>query len=105
MARQVVWTEAAADDLDAAAAYIAKDSVGYAATFVENVLVGAGSLAEMALRGRRVPEARDATVREVYVGSYRLIYQVAGPEVFVLALVHARRDLPSGLKARAGRRR
>jgi toxin ParE1/3/4 len=47
----------------------------------------------MAERGRRVREIRDASLRELLVGSHRLIYEVAGEDVYVLALVHGARDL------------
>jgi plasmid stabilization system protein ParE len=37
MAREVVWTEPAWGDLVAAADHIARDSVNYAATFVQEI--------------------------------------------------------------------
>ncbi len=44
MAREVVWTDPAWDDLEAAAEYIARDSAYYAATFVQEVKGAAESL-------------------------------------------------------------
>ena len=55
MARQVVWSEAAWRDLEQTADYIAEDSPGYAAAFVERIDEKAESLDEFALRGRVVP--------------------------------------------------
>jgi toxin ParE1/3/4 len=93
MARRVAWTEAAWRDLEHIADYIAEDSPGYAAAFVRRVRDQAGSLDEMAERGRVVPEVNDPAVRELIVGSYRLIYEIHEESVFVLALIHGARDL------------
>jgi hypothetical protein len=41
-----------------------------------------------------VPELGDPDVREIPVYSWRLIYQVRGGQVFVLALIHKRRMTP-----------
>ena len=67
MAREVVWTEPAWEDLAAAADYIARDSVNYAATFVQEIKEAAASLAEFAERGQVVPEFADATIREFLI--------------------------------------
>ena len=49
-----------------------------------------------------VPEFGDATIREVFVRRYRLIYQVAGETVYVIGFIHGARDL-QGLSEREGR--
>lgn len=59
MAREVVWTDPAWEDLAAAAEYIARDSEAYAAAFVQEMKDVATSLSEMAERGQIVPESRD----------------------------------------------
>lgn len=93
MGRRVAWTETAWRDLERIADYIAEDSPGYAAAFVRGVRDRARSLEEMGKRGRVVPELDEPTVRELVVGTYRLIYEVGDAEVFVLALIHGARDL------------
>lgn len=95
MARQVAWAETAWRDLERIADYIAEDSPGYAAAFVRRVRDHARSLEEMAERRRVVPELEDSAVRELIVGSYRLIYEIDGPDVNVLGLIHGARDLVS----------
>ena len=52
-------------------------------------------------RGRLVPEAGSSDVREIYIKTYRLIYQVTSSEIFVLAFVHGTGDPGSLWKARA----
>lgn len=93
MARQVAWTETAWEDLDAAASYIARDSPAYAAVFVQEVRGAARSHADLSLRGRVVPALGDPGIRELIVGSFRLIYRVSKGKVNVLGLVHGARDL------------
>ena len=73
MDRRVVWTEAAWNDLDQVAAFIAKDSRRYSAAFVREIRDAGRSLAQFAERGRLVPELSNASYRELIVRSYRLI--------------------------------
>ena len=93
MAWEVRWAEAAADDLNAVADHIAKDSPNYAASFVCEARDAARSLTHLADRGRIVPEWDDASVRELFIGNYRLLYQVNEQIVFVIGFIHGARDL------------
>lgn len=93
MARQVAWTKTAWRDLERIADYIAEDSPGYAAALVRRIRDRARSLEEMAERGRVVPELEEPAVRELIVGSYRLIYEIDGADVSILGLIHGARDL------------
>lgn len=80
-------------DLEGIADHFAEDSPGYAAAFVRRVRDRARSLADHSERGRVVPELADIRVRELIVGSYRLIYEVAADDVYVLGVIHGARDL------------
>lgn len=93
MARQVAWAETAWRDLERIADYISEDSPGYAAAFARRVREHARSLEEMAERGRVVPELEEPAVRELIVGSYRLIYEIESADVNILGLIHGARDL------------
>jgi plasmid stabilization system protein ParE len=46
------------------------------------------------LSGQSVPEYRDPAIREVIEGPYRVIYEVSGKDVRVLAVIHGARLLP-----------
>lgn len=102
MARDVVWTETAWRDLEHVADYIAQDSPGYASAFVERLRDAASSLAELAHRGRMVPELGEPSVRELLVGNYRLIFEIHSHRIYLLALIHGARDL-TALWEREGR--
>jgi toxin ParE1/3/4 len=91
MARDVIWTDPAWDDLEAAAEYIARDSASYAAAFVQEAKTAAASLSEMAERGQIVPEFRDPSIRELLVRPYRLVYRLDARHVTILAVIHGAR--------------
>ena len=93
MAWKVKWADVAWSDLEEGADYIAKDSLHYAASFVREAWDAAHSLAHLAERGRIVPEFNDPSIRELFVGSYRMIYQVLEGTVCIIAFIHGARDL------------
>ena len=102
MARTVRWTETATQDLEEAAAFIARDSRYYAAALVREVRAATRPLRSFAERGRMVPEIGAPDVREIFIRNYRLIYQVTADRIFILAFVHGARDLAALRGRRAG---
>ncbi|MBV8198995.1 MAG: type II toxin-antitoxin system RelE/ParE family toxin [Acidobacteria bacterium] len=73
--------------------YIANDSPGYAASFIQRIREQARSLDEFAMRGRVVPEIGDHRVRELLIGNYRLIFEIHERTVYILGVIHGARDL------------
>lgn len=102
--RVIVWTDASRAQLDEIIGYVAADSVVAAGKVLDVILDAAESLAHFAERGRVVPEIRDSAVREIFVYSYRLIYEVASPEIRIVAVIHGARDFGAWLE-RHGRPR
>jgi toxin ParE1/3/4 len=94
MVREVKWTPQAAEDLENIAEYISRDSQFYASSFVSQIYNSASSLNEFAERGRTVPELDDASIKEVFVKEYRIIYKVDKSIVTILTIIHGRRDFP-----------
>ena len=78
--------------LDEAIRYTAEDSLAAAQRMLERALETASSLATLSERGRIVPELELATIREVFVQRYRLIYEVHETKIEVLAFLHGARD-------------
>lgn len=93
MAYSVDWAEGAILAVAEAAEYIAKDSPSYAAALVAKAETAANSLFQFPERGRIVPEYGESSVRELFVGRYRLIYRIRGGTVTIVAFVHGARDL------------
>ena len=93
MAREVIWSDDAWEDLESLAAYIARDSETYAAAFVREIRAASRSLAEFAERGQVVPEFNDPRIRELLVRPYRLVYQVRDTSALILGIIHGARRL------------
>jgi len=90
---QVRWTPQAADDLEAICTFIARDAPQVAATFADRVIRATDRLASFPYLGRVVPELGIDNIREIVVGSYRVIYRIRQEEVHVLTVHHGARLL------------
>lgn len=73
--------------------YIARDSPYYAKLVVEKVIAAVELLALFPFHGRRVPEAYDDNVREIFYKRYRIIYETKGDHLEVLTVIHGSRLL------------
>ena len=91
---RVQWTLQAVGDLEAIRDFIALDSPSRAHRFVERALNAVERIPDHPFAGRRIPEIRDESIREVFLGSYRVVYRVGVEEVVVLTVVHAARRFP-----------
>jgi toxin ParE1/3/4 len=89
---RVVWTPEAEQDRDDVWDYIATDNVAAAARMDELFSDVVAQLADFPLMGRagKIAGTRELVLHE----SYRLVYEVEGETVWVLALVHTERRWP-----------
>lgn len=88
----VKWTTPAKLDLKDIHDYIARDSKFYALKVSQEIVNKSESLNQYPEIGRIVPEIDDPNVRELFVYSYRLIYEVLPTGVQILALIHGKRN-------------
>jgi plasmid stabilization system protein ParE len=95
MAATVIWSQEALDDIDAIADYIHRDSPHHARRIVEEILALGESVAEQPKIGRIVPELEDEKVRERFIYSYRVLYEIQPAQIEVLAVIHGKRLLES----------
>jgi len=93
MARRVVWSPRAVDDVEAIAAYIAADSPFYASSVVRRILTLTRTLEKFPFAGRKVPEFDDENLRELIAYSYRVMYRVGTTEVTIAAVIHGKRSV------------
>ena len=93
----VHWTISALADLKAVDAYIRRHSPRYADGVVERIFARSAQLADHPRLGPSVAEYHDESLRELYEGSYRIIYRVREQQVDIVAVVHSARRLPRGL--------
>jgi len=90
----VRWTNSAIAHIMAIHEHIARDSPLYASRMVDRITARTRQIGSFPLSGQTVPEYRDPAIREVIEGPYRVIYEVSGNNVRVLAVIHGARLLP-----------
>lgn len=88
----VKWSRPARMDLKQIHDYIATDSRYYAKKVVQTIVEKTEELMDFPEIGRTVPEIDDPNIRELFVYSYRLIYEITADEIEILAVIHGRRD-------------
>lgn len=93
MARLIIWSLRATEDIETIAAYIAQDSEAYATSVIRNILQKTRILTDFPLLGRIVPEFADETMREIFAYNYRIIYRVDQEQVTIAAVIHGKRLL------------
>ena len=93
MARRIVWSRRAVQDLDTLTAFIAADSPAYAGVVLKNIVNQTKILTRFPHAGRKVPEFDDENIRELVVYSYRVIYRLQPDEVLIVAVIHGKRIL------------
>ena len=89
----VRWSRQAKTHLRHIFGFIADDSKRYAYKVTQEITQKSLSLDEFPRIGNVVPEVGDDNVREFSLYSYRIIYEIMDKDVYVLAVVHKRRDL------------
>lgn len=90
---KIRWTVGARRDLHELINFIAEDSPAYALHVAERVLLAVDRLQTFPKLGRMVPEYHNASVRELIVGNYRIVYKIQGSRIGIAAIAHASREL------------
>jgi len=85
---EIVWTESALNDLDDIGDYIAKDSARYAELTVTRLFESPDILETHPLAGKLVPELQNEAIRQLIIGSYRIIYHVDEEFCIEILTVH-----------------
>ncbi len=89
----VIWSDPAKANLRSIHDFIAHDSRHYAKKVTQDILAKTDVLNELPRMGRVVPELGNEAIRELSLYSYRILYEIKDHGVFVLAVIHKRRDL------------
>jgi addiction module RelE/StbE family toxin len=91
MALKLVWSENALEDLVGIATYIEKDSLQYAKAVVNTFFDKTDILIDFPLLGRVVPEYNEHSIRELFIYSYRLIYEVSSSQISIVTIIHGKK--------------
>jgi plasmid stabilization system protein ParE len=89
----VIWSDPAKADLHSIHDFIAHDSTHYAKKVTQDIVAKSDVLNELPRMGRVVPEINNDAIRELSLYSYRILYEIRDHGVFVLAVIHRRREL------------
>ena len=89
----VIWTEPAKQDLKSIFNYIATDSNDYASEVSVEIISFVEKMGLFPNKGRVVPEIGNKDIRELFIYSYRIIYQIINANVVVLAIIHGKRKV------------
>jgi addiction module RelE/StbE family toxin len=93
---RVVWTHQALADVRAVREFIARDAPLVAEVLTDRIFGSVDRLEVFPLSGREVPESGRADLREVIVGSYRVVHRVRETDLLeVLTVFHSARLLTS----------
>ncbi|MEK7274109.1 MAG: type II toxin-antitoxin system RelE/ParE family toxin [Candidatus Desantisbacteria bacterium] len=95
----VKWTIPAKEDLKQIHDYIARDSKFYAKKVSEEIVERSKELKDFPKMGRIVPETGTPDIRELFIYSYRLIYELIPNGVQILTVIHGKRDFLHGNSA------
>jgi addiction module RelE/StbE family toxin len=93
MEYRVTWSPEALEDLESIAEYIERDSSFYARSVVSKILGTTRKIKDFPLIGRMVPELGDENIRERFIYSYRLVYQMRQQNILIVAIIHGKRLL------------
>jgi len=88
---KVVWSPEAIEDAESIAEYIGRDSKFYAQAVAGKILETTQNIKDFPLAGRVVPELGDDSVRERFVYSYRVVYQIENQTILIVAVIHGKR--------------
>jgi len=89
----VRWTTHATTQLRHIHDYITQDSPLYAKWVLDALVRKTFLLDELPRMGRKVPELDDEDVWELSLYSYRILYEIKTTHIYILAVIHKRRDL------------
>lgn len=90
----VVWSNEARQDLDTIFLRLSVESKSYSGKWINEVFKKIELIEKFPNMGRRVPEVKINSVREFFVGSYRILYNISKSEnIEILAIRHSSRPL------------
>jgi plasmid stabilization system protein ParE len=92
MARFLVWSPEAIEDIESIAEFIARDSPWYAKAVASRIVELAETIPDFPELGRMVPEIGETSIRERFVHRYRIIYRLDQASVLIAAVIHGRQD-------------
>ncbi len=88
----LIWTDNALEDMNEIYSFISRDSNFYAKNVVQKIRERVLSIKLFPNRGRLIPEINDTNYREIFQWRYRIMYKIAGDNIYILSIIHGARD-------------
>lgn len=79
--------------MDSIVDYVGAVSPVYALRLADHIFAHTDRIGAFPEAGRRVPEANDPLIREVFEGPYRIMFLVQPTRIDILAIVHGRQQI------------
>ena len=92
----IEWTDLALQDLDSIYSFISKDSVKNADLFIEELILNVEEISLFPQRGRIIPQIKKDFYREIFVGTYRIMYKIEDKTIFIMGIIHMSMDFNLG---------
>ncbi len=89
----MIWSESALSDLDEIAEYIALDDLSAAKKLVQTIFQKLERLEQHPQSGRRLPELKKTSYREVIANPCRIIYRVDKKDIYILHVIRGESQL------------
>ena len=93
MAKRIIWSPKAADNLIEICNFIGEDSEYYARIFAQKIIAEVESIPDFPKAGRIVPEYQQDNLREKIFQNYRIVYRIVSDAIEIVAVVHGARLL------------
>ncbi len=90
---EIVWAPKALDDVEKLLAYIGGDSIVRAQRFAARLMNRVESLSTQPESGSWLPEDERHVYRQIFHGSWRVIYRYDSDTVWIVAVHHSARML------------
>ena len=89
---RILWTKLAKFHLAKLHEYISRDSKYYANVFALKIKKAVLRLEKLPESGRIIPEIGSENAREIIYGSYRIMYEVRGENIYITQIIHGAMD-------------
>ena len=93
MAKKIIWSPKAAENLEGICDYIGEDSEFYARIFAQQIIDEIEKIPVFPKAGRIVPEYQQKNLREKIFQSYRIVYRIKPDAIEIVVIVHGARLL------------
>ncbi len=90
---KIIWTELTVEKLEEYADYISLDKPLVALEWTVKIQKSVDKLEKFPQIGREVPEIKNANIREIIEGNYRIIYRIEAKLISILTIRHCKQLL------------